>query len=577
MPPAAVAGWYGARVARTNNVTLCLDLRYKAWRVTEHGVSKVIAERGVDDAADRVRALASTGTTPAPPVARSATLAATGILLSRVFGIVRQSVFAHYFGVSVFADAIATAFQIGNITQNLLGEGTLSASFIPIYARLRAAGRAPEAKAFALSALGTLLLLVVGASALGVACAPWVARGLAPGFESPRIESAVPVVRVIFPMTGALVLSAWGLGVLTAHRRFFVPYAAPVLSSLAQIVGLLVFGEALGLRGEALAMALAWSALAGAGLQLVVLLPAARTLVGGLWPRFDWADPNLREAARGLPGVLLGRGVIQLSGLIDAALVSFLGAGARAVFGYAQLIYLLPMSVLGTGEAAAALPEMASDTAESDRELRNAKLRRRVGASLARVLALTVPATLALALLGGEIVRVLLQSGKFDQDAADRVQAVVAAYAFALIANASARVLTTAAYAIGDTKTPARYAVYRVVASTAGSVALMPRYAVVGVVAGAVIAAWIELVALAGKLRQQIGGLGWEQVPLGRTVALGALSIAPALGVRALLPRAFAHGLAGSLLVLGVFACAFAIAARALGLLDLRSLMRPRR
>jgi putative peptidoglycan lipid II flippase len=548
---------------------------------SEDDASELVARHATDDPTGSAPA-ATTAPPAAPPaqspaMARSAALVGAGILLSRLFGLVRQRVIAHYFGLSAVADTITAAFQIGNITQNLLGEGTLSASFIPVYAKLRAGGRGPEARAFAMSALGFLLLVVIAASAFGVAGAPWVARASAPGFDAERLESTIPMVRVLFPMTGMLVLSAWGLGVLNAHRRFFLSYAAPVVSSLAQIAGLVAFGEGIGLRGQALAMALAWSALAGAGLQLLVLLAAARALLGELRPRLDRADPNLREAARRLPGVLLGRGVIQLSGLIDAALVSFLGEGARAVFGYAQQIYLLPMAVLGTGEAAVSLPEMASDTADVDRERRNASLRGRLGASLARVITLTVPTTLALALLGGEILRVLLQSGKFDQEATGRVQAVVAAYAFALMGNASARVLTTTSYAIGDTRTPARYAIYRVIASTAGSLALMRWFDVVGVVIGAVIAAWVEALALGWKLKQQIGGLGLEQIRIGRTAALGALSIAPALGVRAILPAGFAGGSAGSLLVLGVFGGAFAIAAPALGLFDLRSLLRTRR
>jgi putative peptidoglycan lipid II flippase len=220
---------------------------------------------------------------------------------------------------------------------------------------------------------------------------------------------------------------------------------------------------------------------------------------------------------------------------------------------------------------------MASDTADVDRERRNASLRGRLGASLARVTTLTVPTTLALALLGGEILRVLLQSGKFDHEAAGRVQSVVTAYAFALLGNASARVLTTMAYAIGDTRTPARYAIYRVVASTAGSLVLMQWFGVVGVVMGAVIAAWVEAIALGWKIKQQIGGLGLEQIRVGRTAALGALSIAPALGVRAILPADFAGSFAGSLLVLAMFGGAFVIAAPALGLLDPRSLFRTRR
>jgi putative peptidoglycan lipid II flippase len=257
--------------------------------------------------------------------------------------------------------------------------------------------------------------------------------------------------------------------------------------------------------------------------------------------------------------------------------VSFLGEGARAVFGYAYTIYLLPMAVLGTGEAAVALPEMASDTADADIERRNATLRTRLGASLARVTVLTVPATLALALLGGEILRVLLKTGKFDEAATGRVQDVLTAYAFALLGNASARVLTTTSYAMGDTKTPARYAIYRVVASTIGSVVLMQWFHLVGVVMGAVIAAWVETLALGWKLSKQIGGLGLEQIPVGKTAALGALSIGPALGIRALLPEGFAQTMVGSLLVLAVFGGAFAVAAPMLGLLDLRSLVRRRR
>jgi putative peptidoglycan lipid II flippase len=539
---------------------------------SEDDASELVARHATD-----LPVGSATPSAQSPATARSAALITAGIILSRLFGIVRQRIVAHYFGVLGFADVINAAFQIGNITQNLLGEGTLSASFIPVYAKLRAGGRGPEAKAFALSALGFLLLVIIAVSAFGVAGAPWIARAVAPGFDVEQLESTVPMVRVLSPMAGVLALSAWGLGVLNAHRRFFLSYAAPVLWSLAQIAGLLAFGEGAGLRGKALAMALAWSALAGAGLQLLVLLPTARALLGGLRPRLDRADPNLREAARRLPGVLLGRGVIQISGLIDAALVSFLGTGARAVFGYAQVIYLLPMAVLGTGEAAASLPEMASDTADLDHARRNASLRARLGASLARVTTLTVPTTLALALLGGEILRVLLQSGKFDHEATARVQSVVAAYAFALLGNASARVLTTMAYAIGDTRTPARYAIYRVVASTLGSLVLMRWFDVVGVVMGAVIAAWVETIALGWKVKQQIGGLGLEQIRVGRTAALGALSIGPALGLRAILPASFAGSFAGSLLVLGVFGGAFVIAAPALGLLDPRSLLRKRR
>ena len=147
----------------------------------------------------------------------------------------RQRVTAHYFGTSTVADVIAAAFRIGNLAQNLLGEGTLSASFIPVYAKLRAEGRDAEAVAFAQAALGLLAAVVIILSALGVAAAPWLALLVAGGFEPDKLAMTARLVRVVFPAAGVLVLCAWALGVMNAHRKFFMPYAAPVVWSSVQI------------------------------------------------------------------------------------------------------------------------------------------------------------------------------------------------------------------------------------------------------------------------------------------------------------------------------------------------------
>lgn len=512
----------------------------------------------------------------APSAARSAAIVTVGIILSRLFGLVRQRVTAHYFGTSVFADVLTAAFRVGNITQNLLGEGTLSASFIPVYARLRAAGRVREATHFALSALGLLIIAALVASILGVLFAPWLTLGIAAGFDPERLANTVQVVRIVFPMTGLLVVSAWALGVLNAHRRFFLPYAAPVIWSLAQIAGLLIFGALLGERGEPLAIALAWSAVIGAGLQLLVLLPATRALLGSLRPRLDTLDPSVREAVSRLPGALLGRGVIQISGLVDTLLVSFLGPGANAAFGYAQTIYLLPMSLLGAGEAAAALPEMASESTEKDLARRNALLQRRLGASLTRITILSVPTMLIFLLFGGELITVLLQSGSFDRTATSRVEPLLASYSFALLANAGGRVLTTTAYALGDTKTPARYGVYRLAASGLVAVALMQSLDAMGVVLGTVIAAWVELFALGLLIRTKIGGLGLDQIPKVRIVILGVASVGPAWLLRSVLPEDLIASSSGSMAILATAGLSFAVAAPVLRLFDVRSLLRRR-
>jgi putative peptidoglycan lipid II flippase len=499
-----------------------------------------------------------------------------GIILSRLAGLARQRIAAHYFGTSVTADVLAAAFRVGNITQNLLGEGTLSASFIPVYAKLRGEGRAAAAAHFARSALGILLVVVLVISALGVVGAPLVTWMVAAGFEGEKLAMTVRVVRVAFPMTGLLVLSAWALGVLNAHRRFFLPYAAPVAWNLAQIAAMVVFGSWLSQRDEPLAMAVAWGAFAGAALQLTLLLPACYKLLGSLRPRFDTQDAAVREAGRRLPGALMGRGVIQLSGLVDTLLVSFLGAGANATFSYAQTLYLLPMSLLGTGEAAAALPEMARATAETDVERRNADLRRQLGGSLARVVVLTAPAMVALVIFGGELVTLLLQTGDFGPGSTERVREPLAAYGFALLANASGRIFATTSYALGDTRGPARTALARVVASTLISLALMRSFGVLGVVLGAVIAAWVEAFALGIRVRAAIGGLDLQRVPIVRVALLAAACAGAGVAARAALSPSLHARPLGAAIVLAAFSAAFAIGAPALRLLNLGALLRRR-
>ncbi|AUX23005.1 virulence factor MviN [Sorangium cellulosum] len=539
---------------------------------TPAGAPPANAAPGARGPADAARPAAAQAAPPS--AARSSAMVTAGIILSRLVGLLRQRVTAHFFGTSELADVLTAAFRAGNITQNLLGEGTLSATFIPVYARLRAAGEARRAARFALSALGLLLVAAAIASALGVLAAPWVSFLIAAGFSEEKLASMARIVRIVFPMTGLLVLSAWGLGVLNAHRRFFLPYAAPVAWSAAQIAGLLVFGAWLGVRGEPLAEVLAWSAFGGAALQLALLLPSARKLLGGLRPRLDSSDPGVREAGAKLPAALLGRGIIQVSGLVDTLLVSFLGAGANAAFHYAQTIYLLPMSVLGAGEAAVALPEMARDTAEADVARRNEALSRRLGASLARLTVLTVPTMAVFLVLGRELITLLLQTGTFDRASTARVEPLLGAYGLALLANAAGRVLITTSFALGDTRTPARYALYRMLVSTGVALVLMRWLDVLGVVLGAVIAGWVEAIALARRVRREIGGLGLDQIRLGRVAALAVISVGCGAALRAALPGALAETPWGAALVLSSCGVAFAVAAPALGLFSLKSLLR---
>ena len=151
---------------------------------------------------------------------------------------IRESVFAHYLGNSGAADAFKAGFRIPNILQNLLGEGVLSASFIPVYSRLLGEGEEEMADLLAWG-VGAILALVVSVLVVvGIAAAPYLIVVIAPGFEGERRELTIALVRVLFPSTGLLVMSAWCLGVLNSHHKFFMSYAAPVAFNVAIIATL---------------------------------------------------------------------------------------------------------------------------------------------------------------------------------------------------------------------------------------------------------------------------------------------------------------------------------------------------
>ena len=178
---------------------------------------------------------------PSAGIGRSATLVAAGIFLSKIAGLIRERVFAHFFGNSDVADVFRAAIRIPNFLQNLFGEGVLSASFIPVYARLRALGQDEEASDVA-DAVATLLALVTSVLVLiGVLATPYFIDLIAFGFHGAKRELTIRLVRIFFPGAGLLVMSAWCLGILNSHRRFFLSYAAPIAWNAVMIFTLIGF------------------------------------------------------------------------------------------------------------------------------------------------------------------------------------------------------------------------------------------------------------------------------------------------------------------------------------------------
>jgi putative peptidoglycan lipid II flippase len=481
----------------------------------------------------------TSATRSAPASSRQfAFLIAAGIFLSRVAGLVRERVFAHYFGTSDAADVFKAAFRIPNFLQNMFGEGVLSASFIPVYASLLARGDKEEARktAGAVAALLTLSTSIL--VLLGVLTAPWLIEAIAPGFHGEKRELTILLVRILFPGAGLLVASAWCLGVLNSHRKFFLSYTAPVLWNIAMIAGMIAFGA--GRAQNSLVVITAWASVAGSALQVLAQLPMVLKLLGGLKLSLAQQAEHVRAVIRNFFPVFISRGVVQISAYIDAFLASWLPTGAVSALGFAQTLYTLPVSLFGMSVSAAELPVMSGALGAADEVA--GILRTRMNSGLRQITFLVVPSAAGFLALGDVIVAAIYQSGRFTHADVIYVWGILAGSTVGLLASTLGRLYSSGYYALRDTRTPLRFAIVRVLLTTLlGYLAALPlprllgiepRWGVAGLTISAGIASWVEFTLLQRGIRRRIGQVG---VPLAFLAQVWVAALIAAAGSRGIL------------------------------------------
>ncbi len=525
-----------------------------------------------------------TATTPPRAPSSGATQVGAGILLSRLAGVVREVVTAGFLGVGVASDAFKAALRIPNLLQNLLGEGVLSASFIPVYSRLvdtdeEEAGRTAGAVAGLLAGLVAVLVVI------GVVLARPITILLTPGFrdDPEKLELTVDLVRIMFPGVGLLVLSAWCLAILNSHRRFFLSYVAPVLWNAAQIAVVVAVAVG-GSTQRSLANGLAWGVVAGGLAQFLVQVPTVRALVPNLRLSLDRRRRAVRDALGRVGPVVFGRGIVQISGYLDLLLASLLVTGAVAAGTYAQVLYLLPVSLFGMAVAAAELPEL-SRLPRAER----LALAGRVDDGLARVAFFVVPTAVAYVGVGELVVGALFERGEFGVADTRLVWLVLAAYSLGLLATTASRLLQNSLYALDDPRSPARIALVRVIAGTAVAATVMfwldgfvvvgtslqseteatasaafLHLGAVGIALGSAVGAWVEYLLLRAALAWRIGAVrlgGGRLAPL-LTAALVAVALARVVA----LVLGDLDPLVAAIPVLGVAGGVYLVATAALGI-----------
>ena len=497
-----------------------------------------------------------------PSRARSAFFVAAGILLTRLTGLVRQRVFAHYFGLqSDPADAFSAAFRIPNVLQNLFGEGALSASFIPVYAALLAREEGAKADRVA-GAVASLLALTTSVVVLiGVLATPPLIDAIAPGFTGSKRELTISLVRILFPGAGLLVLSAWCLGVLNSHHRFLLSYIAPVVWNAAMIATMLAFGARSPL--PRLAVMLAWGSVAGSALQFAVQVPVVLRVAPDLRFSIDVASTEVRTVARQFVPVFVSRGVVQISAYIDTLIASLLPTGAVTGVANAQLLYTLPVSLFGMSVSAAELPAMSGAIGADPAGA--AAVRQRLDSGLRAIAFFVVPSAVAFLTLGDVISAALFQTGRFSHADAMTVWGILAGSAVGLLASTLGRLYSSTYYALRDARTPLRYAFVRVVLTTVlGYLCAIPLpqwlgvpaiWGAAGLTASAGVAGWAEFLLLRRTLNARIGRTGLAVDYLLRLWIAAAAGAAIAWAIKIALPRM--HPSISALFVLGGYGGAF--------------------
>lgn len=443
-----------------------------------------------------------------------ALLVGLGIFLSRIAGLVRERVFAHYFGNSDAGDAFKAALKIPNFLQNLFGEGVLSASFIPVYAQLLAKKHDEDAAKVA-SVIGSLLFLMTsGLVLLGVLATPFLIDVIAPGFTGEKRDLTIQIVQILFPGTGFLVMSAWCLGILNSHRKFFLSYVAPVIWNLAIIAALVMWG---GKQGQFdLAVTVAWGLVAGSFLQFAVQLPSALRLGKKISPSLDLKLTSVRTVVKNFVPVVFSRGVVQVSAYIDNVLASLLPTGAVSALAYAQTLYLLPVSLFGMSVSAAELPAMSQATG-SDEEIRH-YLQGRLNKGLEQIAFFIIPSVAGFLILGDLIVGAVFQTGEFTAQNTHYVWMVLVGYTLGLLASTLGRLYSSTFFSLKDTKTPLQFAIVRVIFATLlgamlgfyvpQTLGLDSQWGTAGLTAAAGMAGWIEFYLLRKALNKRIGRTG---------------------------------------------------------------------
>ena len=393
-------------------------------------------------------------------ILRSASLVSGALLLSRVSGLVRETVMAHLFGAGRIYDAFSLGFRIPNLIRDLFAEGALSSAFVPVFSEYLSTKGRKEAAQLA-NLVGTAVILIVGALCiLGIIFSPALVGLLAPGWEAAdpgKFALAISLTRTMFPFLLLVALAAQAMGVLNACNRFGVPALASTLFNIGSVVFGVLLALWLGPRfGIPAIQGMAYGVVLGGALQLLWQIPAMRSLGFRFRPGLDWSHPGLQRIIRMMVPAIIGSAAVQVNVAVNTNFASTIVDPVRGLNGpvswlqFAFRFMQLPLGLFGVAIASATLPAISRSVVTGKID----EFRRTLSNSIGTVLLLTVPSSVGLIILGRAMIGTIYEGRKFEAYDTQQTAVALSCYAIGLAGYAAIKVLAPAFYALGSARVP---------------------------------------------------------------------------------------------------------------------------
>lgn len=395
-----------------------------------------------------------------------ALLKSTGVVsamtsLSRVTGFIRDMIYAQLFGAGAGTDAFFVAFRIPNFLRRLFAEGAFSQAFVPVFSEYQTQHSPKELQELVDQVTGTLGVILLVITAIGVLAAPLLILIFAPGFTADigKYELTVDMLRITFPYLLFISLTALAGGVLNSCGKFAIPAVTPVLLNLTMIAAALWLAP----RMEKPVMGLAWGVFIAGIIQLSFQISFLRQVRLLPRPRWGWAAQGVQQVLKLMLPAVFGSSVAQVNLLIDTLLASFLISGSVSWLYYSDRLVEFPLGIFGVALGTVILPRLSRQYASAETE----DFSRTLDWALRWALLIGVPATVALMLLASPILSALFQYGEFDARDVMMSARSLMAFASGLVAFMLIKVLAPGFYARQDTRSPVKYGLIAMGANTA--------------------------------------------------------------------------------------------------------------